>query len=206
MSDSANRRLEELWAGEFGDAYIDRNITAEEGRRDFWTQTLTRLAPANALEVGCNVGGNLMWVADAIGAENTAGIDINSKAVEIVAERLPGVDARVASALELPFEDGSFDLVFTIGVLIHQDPAELVDVMSEIVRCSRRYVLCGEYYAEEETEVPYRGHEGALFKRDFGGLYLERFPELSLVDKGFLPKGQGSWDDVTWWVLEKNRP
>ena len=52
------------------------------------------------------------------------------------------------------------------------------------------------------VEVPYRGQEGALFKRDYGGLFLELFPELELRGQGFLGKDQG-WDDVTWWVLEK---
>ena len=75
--------------------------------------------------------------------------------------------------------------------------------MAEIVRCSRRHVLCGEYYAERPTEIPYRGHRGALFKRDFGALYRTRFPELTLLDQGFLSKADG-WDDVTWWMFEKS--
>jgi hypothetical protein len=71
------------------------------------------------------------------------------------------------------------------------------------VRCSSRYVLCGEYYAEELTEVPYRGQEGALFKQDYGALYQRLFPELELVDEGFLARGDGTWDDVTWWTFRK---
>ena len=64
-------------------------------------------------------------------------------------------------------------------------------MMREIVRCSRRYVLCGEYYADELTEVPYRGQEGALFKQDFGALYQRLFPELQLVADGFLSPRRG---------------
>ena len=197
-------RLEKLWAGEFGDGYIERNADAQRGRRDFWAQELAKLGVRSALEVGCNVGGNLRWIAEAIGAENTAGVDINAKAVEILREELPGVRAEHASALALPFADGEFDLVFTTGVLIHQDPADLEGVMGEIVRCSSRYVLCGEYYAEELTEVPYRGQEGALFKQDYGALYQRLFPELELVDEGFLARGEGTWDDVTWWTFRKS--
>jgi hypothetical protein len=62
-----------------------------------------------------------------------------------------------ASAAELPFVDHCFDLVFTMGVLIHQPDESLGRVMSEVVRCSARLVLCAEYYAPEPTEVPYRG-------------------------------------------------
>ena len=129
---------------------------------------------------------------------------MNRKALDLLLERVPGVDARLASGADLPFEDASFDLVFTMGVLIHQDPeTQLVPMMREIVRCSRRYVLAGEYHADSLTEVPYRGQEGALFKQDFGGLYQRLFDELDLVDSGFLSEGEGRWDDLTYWIFEK---
>ena len=93
--------------------------------------------------------------------------------------------------------------MFTTGVLIHQPPDELPQVMDEIVRCSRRYVLCGEYRADDLEEVPYRGQEGALFRHDYGRLYRERHPSLRLVEEGFLPRSEGVWDDITYWVFEK---
>ena len=90
-----------------------------------------------------------------------------------------------------------------MGVLIHQPHYELRNVMKEIVRCSRRLILCGEYYAAEDVELPYRGERGALFKRDFGGRFLDWFPQLREIDRGFLSKADGPWDDLTYWVLEK---
>jgi pseudaminic acid biosynthesis-associated methylase len=196
-------RLEALWAGEFGDEYVARNIAAEEGRRPFWEERVAKLDVASALEVGCNVGGNLRWLSELLGPEHVAGIDVNEQALATLRARLPGVDARQGSARDLPFGDGAFDLVFTTGVLIHQHPDELPQVMDEIVRCSRRYVLCGEYRADDLEEVPYRGHEGALFKHDFGRLYAERFPSLRLLEEGFLPRSESaSWDDLTFWVFE----
>ena len=44
---------------------------------------------------------------------------------------------------------------------------------------------------------------GALFKRDYGGMYGELFPELRLIDQGLLGPAEG-WDDVTWWLFEKS--
>ena len=132
------KRLEDLWAGEFGDAYRERNSDPERGREPFWTALVERLQPGNALEVGCNIGGNLHWLARLLGEENCAGIDISERAVATVRERLPGVDARVARARDVPFEDGSFDLAYTVGVLIHQPPESDRQVMAEVVRCSRR--------------------------------------------------------------------
>ena len=59
------------------------------------------------LEVGCNIGGNLRWIAELLGPENVAGVDLNEKALELLRERVPGVDARLARGRELPFEDAS---------------------------------------------------------------------------------------------------
>jgi pseudaminic acid biosynthesis-associated methylase len=200
--DSDAARLEALWAGDFGDDYVDRNAAAGEGRRPFWAELVDRFDFGSALEIGCNLGGNTRWLAELLGPENVAGIDVNEHALEVLRANIPGVDVRVAKARELPFEDASFDLVFTTGVLIHQPPAELPAVMDEIVRCARKYVLCGEYRADDVEEVPYRGQEGALFRADYGRLYQERFPQLKLVAEGFLSRDEGPWDDVTYWVFE----
>jgi pseudaminic acid biosynthesis-associated methylase len=202
-SDPSNR-LEELWAGKFGDDYIERNLDAAEGRRDFWREQVEKLEVESALEVGCNIGGNLRWIAEAIGAENVAGVDINERSLELMRERIPGALGKLAAGRELPFEDSSYDLVFTMGVLIHQDPSEVDGVMREIVRCARRFVICGEYFSEELEEVPYRGQEGALFKQDYGGLDQRLFPELELLEQGFLSPKEGRWDDLTFWVFKKS--
>jgi pseudaminic acid biosynthesis-associated methylase len=193
-----------LWAGHFGDAYTDRNADAETGRGRFWTQLINDLGPKSALEVGCNRGANLRWVAESLGQANVAGVDVNKRALELLRERLPGVDPKLADGAELPFETAAFDLVFTMGVLIHQRSGDRLEpMMSEIVRCTRDFVVAGEYYSEEPVEVPYRDQREALFKRDFGALYLELFPELELVDRRFLSEDDGRWDDLTVWVLRK---
>ena len=195
-------RLEQLWTDEFGDAYVERNRAAGEVRASFWKTVLTEFPAQRVLEVGCNVGANLRWIASVIPAHQVYGLDINLKALAELHQNLPGINALWGPARELPFRDRWFDLVFTIGVLIHQPESTLPLVMAEIVRCSRRYVLCGEYYAEQTIEVTYRGQSGALFKRNYGRLYQELFPELILRKQGFLGRDEG-WDDVTYWVFEK---
>jgi pseudaminic acid biosynthesis-associated methylase len=195
------RRLEQLWGGGFGDDYVDRNTTFDH-RRPFWDGLLTAVPCRRVLEVGCNVGGNLQWVAEHVPPGGVWGIDVNRKALSLLAERVPDANAVSGPARDLPFRDGWFDLVFTMGVLIHQPEPTLPLVMAEMVRCSKRWLLAGEYYAPATEEVGYRGQEGALFKRDYGRLFLELFPDLQLREKGFLGRDAG-WDDVTWWLLEK---
>ena len=195
-------RLEQLWAGDFGDDYVDRNADVHAPRAEFWAGVVERTAAQSVLEVGCNLGGNLAWIAQHVDPRSVHGIDINTKALATLHERLPEVNAIWSPARSLPYRDRLFDLVFSMGVLIHQPDATLPLVMAEMVRCSARYVLCGEYFSAEETEVRYHEQSGALFKRDYGGLFQELFPDLTLVDEGFLGRDEG-WDDITWWLFER---
>jgi pseudaminic acid biosynthesis-associated methylase len=195
-------RLERLWAGGFGDAYLERNTDAGAGRDAFWTRLLTDHPVRRVLEVGCNAGANLQWIVGHVEPAEAFGIDVNKQALGRLRKRLPGVNAVSGAARELPFRDRWFDLVFTTGVLIHQPESTLPLVMSEVVRVSRRYVLCAEYFSPATVEVPYRGANRALFKRDYGTLYRELFPEMELVEEGFLGHAEG-WDDVTWWLFER---
>jgi pseudaminic acid biosynthesis-associated methylase len=201
---SEQQRLEALWAGPFGDEYVDRNFDVHAHRIDFWRDLVTRYNVVSALEVGCNVGGNLRHLVELLGTEHVTGVDVNAKALDIARERLPGIDVRRATAASLPIDDAAFDMTFTMGVLIHQPDESLRDVMAGVVRCSSRLVFCCEYFAEDAEEVPYRGEEGALFKRDYGGLYQAWFPELSLIDSGFLGRDEG-YDNANWWLFRQPR-
>jgi len=198
-------RLEALWRDEFGDRYIERNRAASEGREPFWRQLHEHHPFQTALEVGCNLGGNLRWLAELVAPTGVYGVDINAQALREVRATLPDVNAVLSPARSLPFRDGLFDLTFTTTVLIHQPVDALPIVMNEVVRCSRRYVLCGEYFSEQLEEVHYRGHDGALFKRDWGALYQSLFPELKLLERHFEPLNEDGtgWDDVTFWLFEK---
>ena len=195
-------RLEGLWSGEFGDEYVERNAASYDVRQGFWRSVVETTGCSSVLEIGCNVGGNLRWLAPLLPDGGVMGVDINRKALDALHADHPSIDAVFSAARDLPFRDQRFDLVFTMGVLIHQPDSTLPLVMHEMVRCSRRWVLCGEYYAPSQEAIAYRGHEGALFRRDYGTLFAELFPELTLTDTGFLGKDAG-WDDVTWWLWEK---
>ncbi|MCB0978683.1 MAG: methyltransferase domain-containing protein [Acidimicrobiales bacterium] len=195
-------RLEELWAGDFGDEYVTRNLAAGDHREQFWTGVLDRYEIGSALEIGCNIGANLRWIAPTVGAGNAYGIDVNRTALAHIHQSLPDAEVIWSPARDLPFRDRRFDLVFTMGVLIHQPEETLPLVLSEMVRTSARYVLFGEYYGESTEEVPYRGHEGALFRRNYGAIFESLFPDLRLVETGFLSRDEG-WDDITWWLYER---
>ncbi|HET9727871.1 MAG TPA: hypothetical protein VFR41_00545, partial [Acidimicrobiia bacterium] len=92
-SASEAARLEGLWAGEFGDEYVDRNLNAYDARRPFWQMILDSTGARSVCEVGCNVGGNLRWISPPVPAAATYGVDVNMKALRTLTEIVPGVNA-----------------------------------------------------------------------------------------------------------------
>jgi ubiquinone/menaquinone biosynthesis C-methylase UbiE len=73
------------------------------------------------LEVGCGLGTDLLQFAR--GGAIVTGIDLSSTSIELVKRRFAlyglSVDARTADAEQLPFDENSFDLVYSFGVLHH---------------------------------------------------------------------------------------
>lgn len=201
-SEAEAARLEGLWRGAFGDAYVQRNAMLDDRRGRFWTDLLGGSDIASTLEVGCGQGGNLRHMAAILPPEAVWGVDVNAEARARARANAPGTNVVAALARSLPFRDAAFDLAMTVGVLIHQPESTLPLVMAELVRVSRRYVLWAEYHADETTEVAYHGERGALLKRDYGRIYRELFPELVVDREGFLGEEAG-FDRVTWQLLRK---
>lgn len=194
--------LEQLWAGAFGTAWTERNNEPSPARARFWTDIVRELEPRSVLEVGCGHGMNLRQIAAHVDARHLWGTDINVTALDAAARAVPGGGFGWAPARELPFRDQQFDLVFTVGVLIHQPDATLPLVVSELVRTSRRWILCGEYHADDAHTIDYRGERGALFKRDYTAFISERFPTLRHV-RTFEANEEYGFDRTTIAIFER---
>lgn len=208
MNDSSEQI--NFWRGDFGDNYIERNRPDAENirpRLQLWSQILSRMAgrpPKSILEVGANVGINLRTLSLLSNAELWA-VEPNDKArSQLVSDRIVSQDKVFGgSGAELGLPDQSIDLVFTSGVLIHIHPDDLLDNCRQMHRVSRRYIGCIEYFSDSPVELKYRDHANKLFKRDFGGFWMDNFPDLQLVDYGFAWKRMTGLDNLTWWLFEK---
>ena len=132
------------------------------------------------LEVGSNIGIQLVYLQEA-GFQHLYGIELQSYAVELSKSNTKGINIIQGSAFDIPFKDGFFEMVFTSGVLIHISPDDIAEALDEIYRCSREYIWCFEYYAENYSEIPYHGHANLLWKTNFAKLFLDRFSNLTLV-------------------------
>lgn len=72
-------------------------------------------------------------------------------------------------------------------------------------KVTKKYILIAEYYNPSPVDISYRGHKGFLFKRDFAGEILYKYPELKLIDYGFVYHRDNNFpqDDLNWFLLEK---
>jgi len=184
---------EKKWKGKFGKEYTLRNLKTLKEIDKLYLEnfgiTRTKLnrefignlnRSIKILEVGANVGIQLAFLQK-MGFKNLCGIEINRKAIELSKSFTKNIEIIQGSALDIPFKDNYFDLVFTSGVLIHIAPSDIKKVMGEIYRVSKKYIWGLEYYADKYTEIPYRGKKNLLWKANFPKLYLNLFKDLKLV-------------------------
>jgi pseudaminic acid biosynthesis-associated methylase len=202
------------WAGENGNAYVDRNPRSIEQMQDLYRKDygVTRSSMNESflgsldkgisiLEVGANIGTQLQFLHNQ-SFSKLLGIDVNRHAVEEAKHIHPDVDIIEASGFDMPFKDGSFDLVYTSGVLIHISPKDIESIMREMHRVSRRYIWGLEYYAPEYTEVIYRGKKDLLWKTDFAALFKNKFSDLTLIKEKKYPMTDGI-NTSQMYLLEK---
>jgi pseudaminic acid biosynthesis-associated methylase len=200
----------EAWKGAFGDGYRERNPPSAEDlkwRLHLWQPIFRSLGtrpPQSILEVGANIGNNLRAIRMFSSARLLA-LEPNEVSRKSLLDSglVQASDALDGDAATIALPDGAVDFAFTCGVLIHVDPADHSRCCREIFRVSRSYVMCAEYFSTDPVEVVYRGEHGLLFKRDFGGLFLDTCPELELIDHGFLWQRATNAGDLTWWLFRK---
>ena len=184
---------EAAWSGDFGKEYTERNTFDIEQLNALYIKNygvsreqmnLEFIGSLNKeykiLEVGTN-SGNQLALLQKMGFKNLYGIEINEHAVDLARKRLKGINVIQGSAFDIPFKDNFFDLVYTAGVLIHISKDDVNKVISEMHRCSKKYIWGFEYYSNDAKEVSYRGNTNLLWKADFSGLFRKLFPDLNLL-------------------------
>jgi SAM-dependent methyltransferase len=107
---------------------MSRHLTAHDFERSRTSFNLTQVVaairdataevqPRSLLDVGCGYGGITATLRDALGIHHAHGVDVDPAVISEA--RSKGVDAaRVEVGREaLPYEDGSFDIVTSFGML-----------------------------------------------------------------------------------------
>ena len=198
---------EMFWAGAFGTEYIQRNQgdALLASNLDFFAKALRATRGVKTcIEFGANIGMNLKALKLLHPPLEQHGIEINSDAARKLVQVIPATHVYQSSILDFNPQQ-TWDLVLIKGVLIHINPDVLTQVYDKLVASSGRYLLVAEYYNPSPVAIPYRGHADRLFKRDFAGEIMDRYPQLQLVDYGFAYRRDPNFpqDDITWFLMEK---
>lgn len=206
----------EKWESDFGREYTDRNLLEPEAldalyqknygvsRSELNQRFLGQLPRSlRILEVGCNEGNQLCALRE-MGFVNLYGVEIQDYALQKARSRLDSAQLVRATAFEIPYPDGFFDVVFTSGVLIHIAPGDLPKALREIHRCARELIWGFEYYSPQTTEVRYREQQGLLWKADYARLYLDHFEDLRLVQSERVPYLEGGNVDVMFLLSRRD--
>lgn len=216
----ANARVRDYWDTHIHDLEISTHAPGSPG---FFADLdeyhfdklhhLLRLVPFDGmkgkkvLDVGCGAGVDLLRFAR--GGAVCTGVDISPSAIALARKNAEyqklDVDLRVADAEDLPFDDGTFDLVFAHGVIQYSNSTQGV-----IDECRRVLKPGGEAIFQAYNRHSWLNalsklmrvdleHEGAPVLRKFtprevlsmlGGfagvrLVYERFPVKSRLHKGW---------------------
>lgn len=103
------------------------------------------------LDVGCGKGFQLYEFTQAVPGVEAVGIDISEYAIENSKEEIRPF-LKKCSASELPFDDNSFDLVFSLNALHNMYIFDLWKALKEIERVAKgaKYLVVEAYRNERE--------------------------------------------------------
>ncbi len=156
---------------------------------------LAVLRPGRILETAAGTGIVTRAVHDAVPDALIVATDINPAVVEFAAQRLRSerVTFRQANAQDLPFEDGSFDLVLCLfGVMFFPDKVRANTEARRVLRTGGRYVLV-TFDGLDLNPVPKAAGKAvaSLFPED--PRYMERGPfsytDAALVERDLRKAG-----------------
>ncbi|MEK9571395.1 MAG: pseudaminic acid biosynthesis-associated methylase [Paracoccaceae bacterium] len=209
MSDQYKTPQEVFWASEeWGNDYMLRNNTPKiKNYINLFSKILSRCDGEikSVIEFGANIGLNLHAINELTNGIDISAVEINKNSV-IELNKLDFIkNVYNESILDIDLE-GKRDFVFTKGMLIHINPEYLDIVYEKMYESSKKYIMLAEYYNPTPVTVSYRGRNNQLFKRDFAGEMLDKYPDLTLVDYGFTYHRDNNFplDDSTWFLLKKN--
>jgi SAM-dependent methyltransferase len=145
-------------------------------------QTLVRAVaevhPTRVLDVGCGDG----RLASLYAAPEVVCVDASAAAVEQASAR--GLDAQLGDARELPFADGSFDVVTCSHMLYHlPDPDRALGEFVRVLRPGGRFA--GIYNAPEHLREVFGETPPEAFDSESGLPLLQaRFASVSRIHRG----------------------
>jgi ubiquinone/menaquinone biosynthesis C-methylase UbiE len=164
----------EARAREYDDWWLGRGLYAGN-RPDDWhdqreqlTHWISELSPARTLDVACGTG----FLTRHLQGE-VVGLDQSASMLEVASAQAPHVEFVQGDALELPFDDDSFDRVFASYFYCHLEDDDRRRFLAEVRRVAPELVVVGTVLREGEEPTRWDervlrdGSRWKVFKRVF---------------------------------------
>jgi ubiquinone/menaquinone biosynthesis C-methylase UbiE len=161
-------------APEYDDWYLGVGRFAERDRPGWEDEmatligSISALPAARTLDVACGTG----FLTRHLRGDVT-GLDQSARMLEVARERVPSATLIQADALDLPFEDGAFERVFTAHFYGHLETEDRARFLSEARRVAAELVVvdaalqAGHAPEEWQERVLNDGSRFSVFKRFF---------------------------------------
>ena len=148
------------------------------------------LTRVRALDIGCGVGNFHGLLKPLFGELN--GVDVSRQSIDQAIENHPDVHYQSYDGLRLPFEDESFDLVYTICVMHHVPPEHWPNFVREMKRVLRKGGLVLVFEHNPRNPLPMRAVNSCEFDEDAvllpGGTIVSLFEDagFSSINEQFI--------------------
>ena len=192
-----------FWETDFGNKYVKRNLKSDRIFTIGKDLLNNKVIINEVLELGANVGLNLDAIKRVYPDVKTYGVEINKLAYNIGKKKHKFYNKPI-----LNFKSKKkYDLVCSLGVLIHQNPKHLNAFYNKLYSLSKKYIYLNEYFNPTPVTIKYRNNDEKLFKRDFAKELWIKFPKLKLIDYGFHwkqdPRLKNCCDNSNWFLFQK---
>jgi demethylmenaquinone methyltransferase/2-methoxy-6-polyprenyl-1,4-benzoquinol methylase len=166
-------------APEYDDWYLGQGLYADRDRPG-WERELAglfeaihALPPVRTVDIACGTGFLTRHLQGEI-----VGLDASESMIAIASERVPHAEFVAGDALELPFEDASFDRLFTGHFYGHLEDEERRRFLAEARRVAREVVVVDSSVQHSPVDEEYQprvlkdGSRWEVYKRFFTGAGL----------------------------------
>jgi ubiquinone/menaquinone biosynthesis C-methylase UbiE len=167
------REYDDWWLGH--NLYADKHRPGWDEERAQLERWIEDLQPRHTLDVACGTG----FMTRRLRGDVT-GLDQSDAMLDVAREQVPGVTFVQGDALELPFDDGAFERIFSSYFYCHLEEDDRVRFLAEARRVAPELVIVGSrLQSDEQAErwderVLKDGTRWRVFKRIFDPEALAR--------------------------------
>jgi ubiquinone/menaquinone biosynthesis C-methylase UbiE len=171
--DRRAQEYDDWWLGE--GLYADRVRPGWDEERRELENVIAELPPLRTLDIACGTGFLTRHLRG-----DVVGLDASERMLEVAREQAPNARFVRGDALELPFEDGSFDRVFASYFYCHLEESERERFVAEARRVARELVIVASKRGRGDASKRWEerrlkdGSRWTVFKRVFSGDELAR--------------------------------